>query len=147
MPNFVRYLRGTVAVLVALLLLMPLAGCRPTEPEVLPEPPEPPARAASLVISPMSGVERDFITIYGAGFVPGEIIEVIMVVEGAPHKLARFPFGIRGKFYLQANEYGAFFATGSAIPLGTPPGIYTVTARGNKGSIATFPVEVLEKEE
>lgn len=144
MPNFVRYLRGTVAVLVALLLLMPLAGCvRPIGPEVLPEPP---ARAASLLISPMSGVERDFITIYGAGFVPGEIIEVIMVVEGAPHMLARFPFGIRGKFYLQANEYGAFFATGSAIPRGTPPGIYTVTATGDKGSVATFPVKVLEKE-
>lgn len=144
MPKFVRFSRSTAVALVCLLLLLPSLACvRPVEPEDLPLPP---GGVAGLVIYPMSGVERDFITIYGAGFAPGEIIEVVMVIGGVPNKLARFPFGVRGKFYLQANEYGAFFATGSAIPRGTPPGIYTVTATGDKGSVATFPVKVLERE-
>jgi len=143
--KFIRFSRPAAVAaiaLICLLLLVPLAGC--VRPIGLEDPPAP-GRAASLVVHPMSGVERDFITIFGAGFVPGEIIEVVIVVGGVPTRLARWPFDRRDKFYLQANEYGAFFATGSAIPLDTPPGIYTITATGDKGSVATYPLRVLEK--
>jgi len=133
MPKLTGYLRGTGIALVCLLVLLPLVACAgPAAPA------GPPETTASLVITPMSGPPKTFITIYGAGFVPGEKIEVIVVMDGVPFDLGRKPM------VKEANEVGAFVATGSGIPLEAKPGMYTVTAKGDKGSVAVFPLQVVE---
>lgn len=131
-PELSSRLRIIVGVLVCSLLLLPALACvRPAEP------PGPPGveRVATLVITPMSDLPGDPITIIGAGFMPAEKIEVIMVVGGVPMDLGREPM------VKEANELGAFRATGF-IPLVAEPGVYTITARGDKGTIAVFPLEV-----
>ena len=125
MPKLAGYLRGTGVALVCLLVLLPLVACA--------GPAGPPETTASLVITPMSGPPKTFITIYGAGFVPGEKIEVIVVMDGVPFDLGRKPM------VKEANEVGAFVSTGSGIPLEAKPGMYTITAKGDKGSVAVFP--------
>jgi len=130
MPKLAGYLRGTGVALVCLLVLLPLVACA--------GPAGPPGTTASLVITPMSGPPKTFITIYGAGFVPGEKIEVIVVMDGVPFDLGRKPM------VKEANEVGAFVSTGSGIPLEAKPGMYTVTAKGDKGSVAVFPLQVVE---
>jgi len=94
--------------------------------------------AASLVITPISGLAASVITIRGSGFIPGEKIEVIMVVEGIPVELGEEPI------VKEANELGAFKAK-SGIPLNAKPGIYSVKALGDKGTMAVAPLEVEEK--
>lgn len=148
MPNLFSYLKVAGIGVLCCLLLLPALACAgpPGEPGLPglpglpgPEGPEgPPGPTASLVITPMSGEPKTFITIYGAGFVPGERIEVIMVVDGVPHDLGRRPM------IKEANELGAFVFTGGAIPKVAKPGMYTITATGDKGSKAVFPLEVVE---
>jgi hypothetical protein len=96
--------------------------------------------AACLVISPISGLPATAITIRGSGFVPGEKIEVIMVVDGVPTDLGEKPM------IKEANELGGFKTT-SAIPPQAKPGVYTVKATGDKGTMAVAPLEVEEKPE
>ncbi|MBA7658879.1 hypothetical protein ES703_66839 [subsurface metagenome] len=148
MPKLAGYLRGAGVALVCLLVLIPLVACAgpPGSPGPAGSagPPGvegstgPPGSTASLVITPMSGKAKTFITIYGAGFVPEEKVEVIVVMGGVPIDLGRKPM------IKEANEVGAFISTGSGIPLGAKPGMYTVTAKGDKGSVAVFPLEVVE---
>lgn len=133
-PELSSLLKVVMGVLVYSLLLLPASACvRPAEP------PTPPGmeQAATVVIIPMSAPARDPITIMGAGFIPGEIIEVIMEVGGVPMDLGRRPM------VKEANEQGAFLATGF-IPRMAEPGVYTITVRGDKGTIAVFPLEVTE---
>lgn len=96
--------------------------------------------AANLVITPISGLAKSIITIRGSGFVPGEKIEVIMVVEGIPVELGEEPM------IKEANEEGAFKAK-SGIPLNAKPGVYSVKATGDKGTVAVAPLEVEAKAE
>lgn len=148
MPKLTGYLRGTGVALVCLLVLLPLVACAgspglPGQPGLPglqgPTGPQgPPGSTASLVITPMSGPPKTFITIYGAGFVPGEKIEVIVVMDSVPFDLGRKPM------VKEANEVGAFVSTGSGIPLEAKPGMYTVTAKGDKGSVAVHPLQVVE---
>jgi len=151
------YLGGTGVALVCLLVLLPVVACAgppgepglpglpglqgapgPAGPAGLEGPPGPSGSTATLVITPMCGKPKTFITIYGAGFVPGEKIEVIVVMDGVPFSLGRKPM------VKEANEVGAFVSTGSGIPLEAKPGMYTVTAKGDKGSVAVHPLRVVE---
>ena len=95
-------------------------------------------RAASLVITPISGQAASVITIRGSGFIPGEKIEVIMVIDGIPIELGEEPM------IKEANEAGAFKAK-SGIPMDAKPGVYSVKATGDKGTVAVAPLEVEEK--
>jgi hypothetical protein len=95
---------------------------------------------ASLVVTPVSGQPQTAITIRGSGFVPGEKIEVIMVVDGVPTDLGEKPM------IKEANDLGGF-KTSSAIPPQAKPGVYTVKASGDKGTMAVAPLEVEEKPE
>jgi len=98
------------------------------------------ASAASLVITPISGQAASVITIRGSGFIPGEKIEVIMVVDGIPVELGEEPM------IKEANEVGAFKAK-SGIPLDAKPGVYSVKATGDKRTVAVAPLEVEAKVE
>jgi len=96
--------------------------------------------AASLVVTPISGLPKTAIAIRGSGFIPGEKIEVIMVIDEVPTELGEKPM------IKEANELGGFKTT-SAIPPQAKPGVYTVKATGDKGTIAVAPLEVEEKPE
>lgn len=100
---------------------------------------KPGSATASLVITPISGQPASVITIRGSGFIPGEKIEIIMVIDGIPVDLGQEPM------IKEANEGGAFRAK-SGIPLNAKPGIYSVKAIGDKGTAAVAPLEVEKKE-
>jgi len=99
----------------------------------------------SLVVVPISGEPLTKLTFYGAGFVPGEKVRVILTVDDVP-----FAFGEVGTGgIVTVNEYGAFkLQPRGGIPkVMLKPGVYTIEAIGDKGSRATTPLEVLEKKE
>jgi len=99
----------------------------------------------SLVVVPISGEPSTKLTFYGAGFVPGEKVRVILTVDDVP-----FAFGEVGTGgIVTVNEYGAFkLQPRGGIPkVMLKPGVYTIEAIGDKGSRATTPLEVLEKKE
>ena len=99
-----------------------------------------PASTACIVITPASGPIKTTITISGAGFVPGETVELVLDIGGANNLLGTK--GLGGP--LVANEYGAFSVI-SRIPRVNPPaGTYAMEARGNKGTIAFSPLEITE---
>ncbi|MGQ9694986.1 MAG: hypothetical protein ACUVWV_09610 [Thermodesulfobacteriota bacterium] len=93
----------------------------------------------TLVITPVSGKAGAPISILGSGFIPGEKIEIIMVVDGVPVELGAEPM------IKEANEMGAFKAK-SNIPRNAKPGIYSIKATGDKGTISVAPLEVEKKE-
>ncbi len=94
--------------------------------------------AATLIVTPNSGFPQDKITILGSGFIPGEVIEVIIVVDGVPTDLGGKPM------VKKANEMGAFKTT-SNIPRMAKPGVYTIKAEGDKGTMAVAPLDVAAK--
>lgn len=99
----------------------------------------------SLVVIPISGEPLTKLTFYGAGFVPGEKVRVLLTVDDVP-----FAFGEVGTGgIVTVNEYGAFkLQPRGGIPkVMLKPGVYTIEAIGDKGSRATTPLEVLEKKE
>lgn len=99
----------------------------------------------SLVVVPISGEPLTKLTFYGAGFVPGEKVRVLLTVDDVP-----FAFGEVGTGgIVTVNEYGAFkLQPRGGIPkVMLKPGVYTIEAIGDKGSRATAPLEVLEKKE
>jgi len=119
-------------VFVCVFLSMSLLGCSTIQqaPRGMP--------AANLVVTPSSGLPQDKITILGSGFIPGEVIEVIMVVDGVPTELGEKPM------VKKANEMGAFLVA-SNVPLLAAPGVYVIRAEGEKGTVAIAPLEVKEK--
>jgi hypothetical protein len=94
-----------------------------------------PQPAASLVVTPNAGQVKSPIAIRGSGFVPGEKIEVLVEIDGVSTELGEQPM------IKEANQAGAF-KTLSAIPMTAKPGIYTVRAEGDKGTVAVAPLEV-----
>jgi len=119
-------------VFACVLLSMSLLGCATVQqaPRGMP--------AANLVVTPSSGLAKDKITILGSGFIPGEVIEVTMVVDGVPTELGEKPM------VKKANDMGAFL-TVSNIPWLAAPGVYAIKAEGEKGTVAVAPLEVKEK--
>ncbi len=87
----------------------------------------------------MSGNPETRITIFGAGFVPEENVKIEVMMSGVSLLL-----GASEQAHI-ANESGAI-KIASFIPTSmvAKPGLYTVRAIGDKGSFATFPLEVLE---
>lgn len=125
-------LRLLAAAFAFILLSMTTLGCA-TMGEKSPSRP-----AASLVVSPSSGQPQAKIAILGSGFIPGETIEVLMEVEGVPTELGEQPM------IKKANEQGAF-QTASNIPRMAQPGVYTIKAMGDKGTVAVAPLAVEAK--
>ncbi|MDD3655294.1 MAG: hypothetical protein PHI72_00795 [Atribacterota bacterium] len=101
-------------------------------------------KVTSLVVTPINGEPGTKLTFYGAGFVPGEKVKVIMTVDGVPFAFAEVGTG----GFVTVNEYGAFkLKPAGGIPtVMLKPGVYTIEAIGDKGSRATTPLEVLEKQ-
>ncbi|HZK10780.1 MAG TPA: hypothetical protein VFD10_00245 [Atribacterota bacterium] len=97
----------------------------------------------SLVVVPLSGEPGAKMTFYGAGFIPGEKVKVIMTVDEVPYAFAQAETG----GYVTVNENGAFkLQPAGGIPtVMLKPGVYAIEAIGDKGSKATTPLEVLEK--
>lgn len=97
----------------------------------------------SLVVTPLSGEPGAKLTFYGAGFIPGEKVKVIMTVDEVPFAFAEAETG----GFVTVNENGAFkLQSRGGIPkVMLKPGIYTIEAIGDKGSKASAPLEVLEK--
>lgn len=97
----------------------------------------------SLAIVPLSAEPGAKITFYGAGFIPGEKVKVIMTVDEVPYAFAEAGTG----GFVTVNENGAFkLQPQGGIPtVMLKPGVYTIEAIGDKGSRATTPLEVLEK--
>lgn len=124
-------LRFLIIAIVSILSLTAL-GCATTQEKSLAKP------AANLVVNPNSGLPQDKIEILGSGFNPGEAVEIIMVVDGVSMDLAAKPM------IKKANELGAFHFT-SNIPRMAQPGVYTITAEGDKGTIAVAPLAVEAK--
>jgi hypothetical protein len=125
-------LRFLTILLACLLSSMMALGCATMQEKSQARP------AATLVITPSSGLPQAKIEILGTGFLPGETIEVIMEVEGVPTDLGGKPM------VKKANEQGAF-QTASNIPRMATPGVYTVRAEGDKGTLAVAPLAVEEK--
>ena len=102
------------------------------------------ANVVTLCVVPIAGVPKEPITIYGSGFAPGEVIRLELKTEGFTWNLAAK--GAMGSH--QANEWGAFvFKNTFPRHQGSlAPGVYTLVAYGDKGSIATSPYMILEEE-
>lgn len=94
--------------------------------------------AANLVITPLSALPKSIITIRGSGFVPQEKIELLIMVDGVPIELGEEPM------IKEANDLGAFKVK-SGVPFNAKPGMYTVRAIGDKGTVAVAPLEVEQK--
>ncbi|MBP8717889.1 MAG: hypothetical protein KBI07_02200 [Candidatus Atribacteria bacterium] len=101
-------------------------------------------KAPSLVVTPLSGEPGTKLIFYGAGFIPGEKVKIIMTVDEVPFVFAKANTG----GFVTVNEYGAFkLKPEGGIPtVMLKPGVYTIEAIGDKGSRATAPLEVLEKQ-
>jgi len=99
----------------------------------------------SIVVVPISGEPSTKLTFYGAGFVPGEKVRVIMTVDEVPYAFGEVGTG----GIVTVNENGAFkLQPRGGIPtVMLKPGVYTIEAIGDKGSRATTPLEVLEKKQ
>jgi len=119
---------------------MLLASCAPPAAA-----PAAPPEKASICVVPMSGEPKTKLVFYGSGFVPGEKVRIFMDIGGE----VTMVFGPPGAGGVAvANEFGAFkLKSRGGIPrsASVPPGVYTLEARGDKGSIATAPLETLEK--
>ena len=128
-------IRKSIAIMVILAVMGALLACAGAAEEVSPK----------LVISPASAENSAPVTILGAGFVPGEKVEVAVTVEGVAVALGG-PTTPGGDMGAVANEEGAFMIS-TKLPHGNlfPPGVHIAKATGDKGSVATFPINIEEK--
>ena len=130
--------RVATAVVCVTVLLALCFGCAPAAAPVETQP------ATTIQITPVSGLAKTTLTLYGAGFVPGENIrvEMVMLKDGTPVAINMGMGGARLQWV--ANEAGAI--TGQIrIPHAyvAEPGVYTVKATGDQGSVAVCPLGVL----
>ena len=160
----VKKLVGVVVIGVLLLLLgactgplgaqgepgLPGQPGQPGLPGLQGPPGEPAEQAANIVITPISGKMKAKVTIYGAGFQPGEEVLLLLTAKGWKDVGdVTWGFAAKGKAeegasgVVVANEYGAFKLTRS-LPVKIDPGSYTLEAKGDKGSRATHPLEIIE---
>lgn len=127
---------------IVLTLIMLVVGC--SSGTTAPSPSATPASRPQITVSPMTGqAGKTPLTIYGSGFVPGEKVRVTVSVPGLDISLAKADTG----GFIEANAYGAFALKpdgGIPAPAVIKPGVYTLLATGDKGSIASSPLEVQE---
>lgn len=135
MPNIrFSYTKGISAALICCFLLVSVLACAPAPPS---PPPPPPERSATLVVEPASGKAAAAIKIKGSNFLPDEEVEIVLTVGDIHHGL-----GTEKVDKIIADKAGAFVVD-SGIPVKTPPGTYTIKAKGNKGSVGTFSITVV----
>ena len=100
---------------------------------------------AVINVTPIKGEIGEKVNIYGAGFVPGEKVEIILQITNVSLRWAEANTG----GVVIANELGAFkLVPRGGIPKASQyvkPGVYVVKAVGDKGSIAVTPIEILKK--
>ncbi len=101
-------------------------------------PAKPKERPASMIIEPASGKAAAAIKITGSKFLPNEDVDIIMQVGDVYHGL-----GTEKADKLTADNNGQFVVN-TGIPVRTPPGKYKIEASGDKGSVASFNIEVLK---
>ncbi|MDI7261700.1 MAG: IPT/TIG domain-containing protein [Thermodesulfobacteriota bacterium] len=111
-----------------------LAACAKPAPTPPPKPP------VAISITPPSGKPGTSITITGTNFVPGEEVKANVIMRGVPLIL-----GNGGVERHIANEKGEIKIV-SKIPLKdvAEPGMYTITATGDKGSAGKCLLEVVK---
>ena len=127
-------MRKKVTIIALVMVLLALSfGCAPAA-----KPAE--TSAPVLVITPISGKAAASIKLCGAGFVPGENIRVEVRMGGLDLALGRDATAEKWV----ANEAGAIGGV-IRVPMSfaAQPGVYTVQAVGDKGSVACYPLEVL----
>ncbi|MGQ9508499.1 MAG: hypothetical protein ACUVTN_03755 [Thermodesulfobacteriota bacterium] len=101
-------------------------------------PKAPKERVASLTVMPTSARASAIIIINGYQFLPGEEVEITMQVGDVYHGL-----GTEKADIIVADEKGRFEVK-SGVPVKTPPGMYKITAIGNKGSMGTSHITVIK---
>lgn len=123
-----------------LVLVVVFAGCAPSR--VAPGAAGDVAvRTAQIWVTPVSGKPgAKPLTINGAGFIRGEKVKLILVTEFITMHLAPKESG----GIVTANEYGAFVLRSDGFPMGVEEGVYALKAEGDKGSVATAPIEFLK---
>lgn len=129
MPNrrFLHISKG-IALICCVVMVAGLA-CVPKAPK---------ERAASLMVMPTSARASAIIIINGYQFLPGEEVEITMQVGDVYHGL-----GTEKADMVVADDKGRFEVR-SGVPVKTPPGTYKITATGNKGSLGTSQITVIE---
>ena len=139
---------GSIAPLIGLLIL--LAGCTtPGSSEKSIPPAKEMAGTAALSINPASGQGNANLEISGSGFLPGEKILLLLNAEGMVKGKSIGPLTIglaaaKSGGVVIADEKGGFKLS-RKYPVNIKPGVHTLEARGDKGSKATCPIEVLSK--
>lgn len=121
--------RNMIIALICSIFILSLFSCVPKAPK---------ERPADLSIEPSKGKAASPIKIKGSNFLPGEKIEIIMSVGEIHHSL-----GTEKVEEITADSNGRFEVS-SGIPVKTPPGVYKVSATGDKGSVGIFNIEVIK---
>lgn len=133
--KFPKYARWSLVGIILIILPLSFIACQAATTAV----PGEAAAVGEIVVTPVSGTPSAPITIAGAGFVPGERVDLLLEMGGVESLL-----GQRNRGFIIANEYGAFTAI-STIPALAEVGVYAIEARGDKGTTAFSPLEVIEK--
>ncbi len=119
----------------------------PPGPQGPPGPPGPDATPPETVIMLSNAVMSvdEPLTIAGAGFLPGEAVSLVLVIDD----IVRYVIGGRTAEQPVANAAGAFAVSFDSIrgdgggergALRRAPGMRTILAEGEDGSMASFPV-------
>jgi len=108
-----------------------------------------PERVSTLVINPTSGKANDQLDVSGSGFHSGEKILLLLTAEGLVKgkSIGTLTIGLAAEKsggVVTADEKGTFKLS-RKFPVNIKPGVHTLEARGDKGSKATCPIEILGK--
>ena len=133
--KFPKYARWSLVGIIMVILPLSFIACQ-AAPII--EVPSEAAAVGGIVVTPVSGTPSAPITIAGAGFVPGERVDLLLEMGGVESLL-----GQRNRGFIVANEYGAFTAI-STIPALAEVGVYAIKARGDMGTTAVSPLDVVE---
>ena len=132
-----------ISLLCVFVLCIGIGACAPAEQAV-------PTPGATILIIPPSALPRAKIAIYGSGFQEGEEVNVMII--NADMKDIGILDVHQGPVPsdVVANASGAWssdgWERGCSVLRALQPGVYTMRATGNKGTVATTPMVVLEKE-
>ncbi len=85
-------------------------------------------------VSPVSVAQGARVTVSGSAFQPGESVLAVIVKA-----IDKEDFILVGA---DASASGAFSRLAVAIPVSVKPGAYTVRAVGEKGTVATAPINI-----
>jgi len=143
---------GKIVIFVGLLTLFAgwsMGGSSGLASEKSITPSKQPERVATLSINPTSGKANANLDIQGSGFFPGEKAFLLLTAEGLVDgkSIGTLTIGLAAEEsggVVTADEKGNFKLS-RKFPVNIKPGIYTLEARGDKGSKSTCPIEILGK--